>query len=54
MFLDGQFVDSKTTKWIDLHNPVSYSLIISPAIIAHHCYENLAVQLIFMFNSWLR
>ena len=24
MFINGQFVESKTDKWIDLHNPVSY------------------------------
>lgn len=24
-FIDGQFVDSKTKKWIDLTNPVNFS-----------------------------
>lgn len=23
LFINGQFVESKTTEWIDLHNPVS-------------------------------
>lgn len=26
MFINGQFVESKTNKWIDLHDPVSSSL----------------------------
>lgn len=27
MFIDGQFVESKTTKWIDLHNPATNEVI---------------------------
>lgn len=23
LFIDGKFVESKTTEWIDIHNPVS-------------------------------
>ena len=27
MFINGQFVESKTDKWIDLHNPVSSTVL---------------------------
>jgi hypothetical protein len=30
LFIDGKFVDSKTSKWIDVHNPVR-----SPTVCAH-------------------
>lgn len=27
MFLDGKFVDSKTTEWIDLHDPATNEVV---------------------------
>lgn len=27
MFIDGKFVDSKTTEWIDLHDPATNEVV---------------------------
>ena len=27
MFINGQFVESKATEWIDVHNPVSFIFV---------------------------
>lgn len=35
LFLNGEFVESKTTDWIDLHNPVSIVLPKLPGITKH-------------------
>lgn len=26
LFIDGKFIESKTSEWIDIHNPVSNSI----------------------------
>ena len=32
MFINGEFVESKTDKWVDLHNPVSCTYICTNAL----------------------
>ena len=51
MFINGEFVESKTDKWIDLHNPVSCMyMCVYICTNAYMDYVNMLIMLLGYVN----
>ncbi|XP_026481942.1 probable methylmalonate-semialdehyde dehydrogenase [acylating], mitochondrial [Ctenocephalides felis] len=52
MFVDGQFVESKTTEWIDLHNPATNEVVTRVPKCTQEEMENAVKSSQKAFESW--
>lgn len=43
LFIDGKFVESKTSEWLDIHNPVSISNGLARLKLHHFSTESMYV-----------